>query len=275
MIENKVDQEAFNLLSDYRDNQAIKRMETAGGIVQKYNVDWIGRDGLNPDTHEAYLTEFVNHFYKNIVKMIDRAMKKENINNDTPLVYEILFHLHECNRSASDFAGRELELRKLKNYLHGDSSHPFFVFGKGGSGKTGLLSKVFQLARTEWIRYGVKPVLVIRFCGTTPDSNSLLLLLQSICQQLCYNFNISLDTVPTDLAPIVIFWQDILSQATEQQPVVVILDSVDEIATDPDKLTLSWIPHQLPKHCKVIYQGLNDNSICEMLFVDNSFMYKR
>ena len=42
-------------------------------------MDWIGRDGLDPDTHEAYLTDFVNHFYKNIVKMIDRGMKKEII----------------------------------------------------------------------------------------------------------------------------------------------------------------------------------------------------
>ena len=154
MIENKVDQEAFNLLNNYRDNKAAKKMEKNGGVLQKYNVEWVGRDGLNPDTHEAYLTEFVNHFYKNVVKMIDRAMKRENINNDTPLVYEILYHLHECNRSAEDFVGRELELRKIKNCLLGDSNHPFFVFGKGGSGKTGLLSKVFQCSRSEWIQKG-------------------------------------------------------------------------------------------------------------------------
>ena len=78
MNDNKVDQEAFKYLTNFRDNLAIKKMEKLGGVYKKYDVDWIGRDGLNPDTHEPYLTDFVNHFYKNIVKLIDRGMKKEN-----------------------------------------------------------------------------------------------------------------------------------------------------------------------------------------------------
>ena len=46
---------------------------------RKYNVDWIGREGLSPNSHEAYLTDLVNHFYKNVVKLIQRGVKKENI----------------------------------------------------------------------------------------------------------------------------------------------------------------------------------------------------
>ena len=154
MVENKVDQEAFNLLTNFRDNLAIKKMEQKSGIVKKYDIDWIGRDGLNPDTHEAYLTDFVNHFYKNVVKMIERAMKKENVNADSPIVYELLHHLHECKVSSDTFFGRELELRKMKNYLQGEIKEPFFVFGKGGSGKTALLSKTCSLIRSEWCKSG-------------------------------------------------------------------------------------------------------------------------
>jgi hypothetical protein len=39
-------------------------------------VEWVGRDGLSPDTHEKYLNEFVNHFYKNVLKLIDRGVRK-------------------------------------------------------------------------------------------------------------------------------------------------------------------------------------------------------
>ena len=91
----------------------------------------------------------------------------------------------------------------------------------------------------------------MRFCGSTPDSNSVSLLLSSISQQICYNFNLSLDSVPSDLAATVIYFQDILKQATEKQPIYIVLDSVDEIAVDPDRQTLSWIPISIPPFCKV------------------------
>ena len=162
MNDNKVDQEAFKYLTNFRDNLAIKKMEKHGGVYKKYDVDWIGRDGLNPDTHEPYLTDFVNHFYKNIVKLIDRGMKKENLNRDDPLVYEILYHLHQCRKSAENFFGRDLELRKLRSYVTGDSREPFYIFGKGGSGKTALLSKVCHLVREEWYPSGRYPKQVTR-----------------------------------------------------------------------------------------------------------------
>ena len=91
---------------------------------------------------------------QNVIKMIDRAMKKENVNVSSPLVYEILYHLHECKKSAANFFDREVELRKIRNYIEGEEKSPFFIFGKGGAGKTGLLSKVCGLLNTEWRRQG-------------------------------------------------------------------------------------------------------------------------
>ena len=260
MIERKVDQEAVDLLANYRDNLARKKMVDSGGIYKKYNVDWIGRDGLNPDTHQAYLTDFVNHFNKNVTKLIDRAMKKENSGGSTKLAYEILYHLHECKRSGEIFFGRDLEIRRMKIYMQGESNNPYVIFGKGGSGKTALLSKVCHLIRDTWFS-NVKPILIIRFCGSTPDSNSVILLLNSICQQLSYNFNLNLESVPIELAPLIIFMQDILKRATKEQPIYIILDAIDEITTDPDSASLSWIPSTLPAHCKMIVSCTKDDTI--------------
>ena len=81
----------------------------------------------------------------------------------------------------------------------------------------------------------------------------------------------SADSVPSDLAPAVIFLQvkkkptpatfillftyfhgkDLMKKATNSQPMVFVLDSVDEIADDPDRNSLSWIPSSLPNNCKV------------------------
>lgn len=65
----------------------------------RYTVEWIGREGLDPETHEEYLNHFITHFYKNITKLVDRAMRKEDSSPQGQIVTEILQHLHACNSS--------------------------------------------------------------------------------------------------------------------------------------------------------------------------------
>ena len=44
----------------------------------RYTVEWMGREGIGADTHEEYLSSFLAHFYKNITKLVDRSMRKED-----------------------------------------------------------------------------------------------------------------------------------------------------------------------------------------------------
>ena len=73
-----------------RDVLAKDKMLNNKGIYQRYEIEWIGREGLAPETHDAYLKEFINHFYKNTLKLIDRAMRKEDnspqVNTELSLV---------------------------------------------------------------------------------------------------------------------------------------------------------------------------------------------
>jgi len=62
-------------------------------------VEWIGREGLDPGTHGEYLQHFITHFYKNIVKLVDRAMRKEDSSAQGQIITELLQHLHACNNS--------------------------------------------------------------------------------------------------------------------------------------------------------------------------------
>lgn len=59
----------------------------------------MGREGISSDTHEEYLSGFLAHFYKNITKLVDRAMRKEDSSAQGVIVTEILQHLHACNGS--------------------------------------------------------------------------------------------------------------------------------------------------------------------------------
>lgn len=68
-------------------------------IFIRYTVEWIGREGLDNETHQEYLQNFIMHFYKNITKLVDRAMRKEDSSPQGQIVTEILQHLHACHNS--------------------------------------------------------------------------------------------------------------------------------------------------------------------------------
>lgn len=65
----------------------------------------------------------------------------------------------------------------------GDSDKPLVLYGEGGCGKTSLLAKSAGLTSSTWLT-GKKPISIIRFLGTTPDSSALTPTLISICQQV-------------------------------------------------------------------------------------------
>lgn len=54
---------------------------------------------MDPETHGEYLQHFITHFYRNMVKLIDRAMRKEDNSAQGQIITEILQHLHACNNS--------------------------------------------------------------------------------------------------------------------------------------------------------------------------------
>ena len=76
-----MDDEAQTLLSDYRDNRARQKMLDNRATYKRYELEWIGRDGLAPETHEDYLKEFINHFYKNTLKLIGEDEKHKSPNH--------------------------------------------------------------------------------------------------------------------------------------------------------------------------------------------------
>ena len=118
--DRKVDQEAIKLLAHYRDVLLPKKMKDHGAIYKKYNVEWIGREGLASETHEEFLNDFINHFYKNVLKLVDRAMRKEDTSAQGKIVTEILQHLHACGDSVKVFYGRVVRISfsyKIRLYV--------------------------------------------------------------------------------------------------------------------------------------------------------------
>lgn len=58
------------------------------------------------------------------------------------------------------------------------------------------------------------------------------------------------EEIPDDLVPLTAYFKHLLTLATEQQPILLFLDSVDQL-TGVQGNKLSWLPTRLPLNCKV------------------------
>ena len=265
IADRKVDEEAVGLLAHYRDTLLPKKMQDNNAIYKKYHVEWIGREGLASETHEEYLNDFINHFYKNVLKLVDRAMRKEDTSAQGKIITEILMHLHACIKSVKVFYGRVNELAKLKEYITGDSHKPFVLYGAGGSGKTAMVSMAASKSLHEWFK-PAKPLLLVRYCGTTPNSSALGPLLTSLCQQISYTCMLPFEDIPNDLVPLTAHMKELLNCASAEKPFIICLDSVDELVGSQDSNKMSWLPTKLPRHCKIIVSCTkedNNPALCE------------
>lgn len=69
--------------------------------------------------------------------------------------------------------------------------------------------------------------------------------------QISYNHVISFETIPDDIVPLTAHFKQLLTLATKEQPLLLFLDSVDQLTGTQDANKVSWLPTRLPPYCKV------------------------
>jgi hypothetical protein len=78
------------------------------------------------------------------------------------------------------------------------------------------------------------------------DSRHLIVLFQ-----ISYNYMLPFEDIPDDLVPLTAYFKHLLTIATREQPMIVFLDSVDQLTGTQDTSKVSWLPTRLPPNCKV------------------------
>jgi hypothetical protein len=133
-----------------------------------------------------------------------------------------------------------------------------------------------------------KIVTVVRFLGTTPKSSNVRDLLSSVCRQLHAIYNVDLlqkrrlfvggkkkeeDKTKNDkrnrLVPGLTRWQEpdkmsdlvadfnrLLRCARRDRPLLLVLDSIDQLSPVYDAYRVTWLPIKLPLHVKLIVSTL-------------------
>jgi len=233
----KIDKEAQEKLHTLK--QKLK--EKLPHNFKEYPVVWNGKE-IEKDYISELCTDVENALSEIILKEI--AMFKEI----TPLEEEINAHKNFAKERRKNFVGRKEILKKIKNYILNENYYPLAVYGESGSGKSALMAQVAK----EFKELKLNTNILVRFIGITPNCSNSRDLLESITHQLYQIFGKDISKVPTNYKDLLYEFRKSLSNANEQNPLIIILDALDQISSFDEGRNLAWLPVHLPKHVRII-----------------------
>jgi len=148
---------------------------------------------------------------------------------------------------ARHFTGRQSVLDMIGDHIRGGESRPLVVHGASGCGKSAIMARAAKLA-TEAMP---DAVFIQRFIGVTPDASSGITLLSSLCQQLSRAYGVTEET-PMGFQPLVEAFLERLARATAERPLVLFLDALDQLRSDDEARSFTWLHQNLPPNVSLI-----------------------
>ncbi|XP_070570769.1 NACHT domain- and WD repeat-containing protein 1-like isoform X2 [Ptychodera flava] len=261
--ESLLDEEAQALLAKLKREKLISRMSK--GIVRKWSVPWTsnGMDPSNP-RHKEYLEALCDEFIQSIKQLIEKGSNKQtNKVPDDALYKEVVHHAKFCETKCRSFRGRQSMLESVEEYVKNFSKNkPLCIHGASGSGKTSVMAMVAQSSR-KWLRS--TGICVLRFLGTSPQSTAIHQTLQSICKQICEAYGHPPPNEETlgDYTATTQYFKKLLDTIpSENAPLVLVLDSIDQLSSTHDSHALNWLPKTLPSHVRIVVSMLPDVHGC-------------
>jgi hypothetical protein len=262
-----LDAEAQSLLASLRDQQVPGALPKERLLT--YSLNWTER-GVDPadPAHRAYLDDFLERFYSLVTEMVEKAAREEERlladYSRQPIVEEVLAHLTFCKHRCEGFRGREETLQAMAAYLetskNGEAKGPFVLHGESGCGKTSMIAKAVELILPDPTKKKPSPlgrqvVVAARFLGTTAASSNLGQLLRSLCTQLwhAYGQEPAALSLPEDHTELVDFFQQgCLTLASGDRPLVLFLDSLDQLSPAFNSQAHTWLPRLLPPYVSLV-----------------------
>jgi hypothetical protein len=227
----------------------------AGLPGARYRAGWDReRDAPTTDHLEALAADVLTALRDAIEEEMSRpseppgAVPREpRIEPDERLDAEGLAHREFADERIRFFVGRDDLLGRIRDYLTAAEPFPLVVEGEGGTGKSALLAEALRRAQDS-----TKAQLVYRFVGATPGSSDGRALLQGICRELARRYGADESEVPTDYQELSADFRRRLELATAERPLVLFVDSLDQLAASHGARRLAWLPERLPEHVRLV-----------------------
>ncbi len=225
-----------------------------GNNCISYSAKWKnGMAGIEDSkAFEMQLYNFLETVIKEQIKFIISPDEIER---------EVKLHSEFKEKLIEHFFGRQEILKTIESYLNDNSQQNILsIIGESGTGKSSVIAKAIQ----EYESKNQNAIMVYRFIGTTSRASNLVSLLQSICAQVAKEFGETLESLAGDgrekslfeISGMMEIFRKCLALSSEQKPIVVFLDALDQLNEKDNTRSLYWLPKVLPLNSKLIVSSL-------------------
>ena len=237
--------------------------------IKSYETTWT--KAMETTLQVTYLDQFCKGFVEQIEALIDRNLEVDRYRFLSPekrkLFEEVLHHSQLAENKSKLFCGQEETIDKIKDYITNPDivkRSACVITGPSGCGKTAILAKVATLIG-DWMKDS-NPVIIIRFFGTSPDSSDIMSSMKTLIRQICFVFDKPEPSM--DINQMVelhrILWNLLktVSQDHPETPLILLLDSTDQLSQRHRAHRLAWLPRELPKNIYFILSMISDRFEC-------------
>ena len=239
-----------------------------GGNVREFSVRWAEADqtmraatiprGFPIETHHEYLREFADHY---CAVMMDSILSTAiaNKREEDALFDEVAQHASRCLTLSRVFHGMQgltdAVLGTLTRTLSSSQGHLVIVHGPSGIGKSSFMARA-----SAALQLPSQVVVLRRFLGTSLASSNIRLLLESLVEQLVSAWDERVPPIPEAFEDLCDLFASTLGRAHALgRPVIVFLDSLDQLHHDNAAWRLDWLPERLPDSVVLIVSTLTES----------------
>ncbi|XP_063409220.1 NACHT and WD repeat domain-containing protein 2-like isoform X1 [Mytilus trossulus] len=268
-----IDEEAQKILEKLRDEKVTNKIKDKKTSWSKSIVKWAPHTGIGKDLHESYLKEFGDKFYNSMISLIDKAVTNKQMLLQDGLYTEVLQHATMAKERCAIFHGRETILDKIADYLQRKDKSPLTVYGPSGSGKTSIIAEAAR--KVQFVKHK-DAITIFRFLGTSPDSSNVYRLLHSLCQQIMLVTTGKEPNLPQDIDDLTRLFHKLIREYKSNKPLVILLDSLDQLSKEHAAHKLHWLPKKLPEDVKIVTSTYIESTdiivLLKSLFSPDSFI---
>ena len=222
--------------------------EKLGEHVFGYDAQW-----TDTGISTGHIDRLCSDMLESLMSVIDAEIDRLGEGQTTTRTEEDAAHEAFREERGSSFTGREEYLSAIGNYVSSPASHPLVVWGYGGSGKSALLAKAIEGARAARRATADPPgaILLHRFIGATPKSADVRSLLQDLFDAIGAAYQLE-GEMPSDFNELVRAFRERLEAAGSKRPLLLFIDSLDQLSTTYGTQGFTWLPTDLPEGVWII-----------------------
>ncbi|MBD3352549.1 MAG: DUF4062 domain-containing protein, partial [Candidatus Lokiarchaeota archaeon] len=209
----------------------------------RYSVNFDEQEGLQ------FTEEYINNFVTEITERLWKLIENEILENqkDEQLNSEDINHKIFAKDRSRNFIGREKYLKIIDNYLDNKAKCPLVLYGKGGTGKSTLIAKAMQESVLKYKQSNI----VLRHLGITPESSNINSLIEGLYEKISNMYDIKTESF-INSKELYSEFQRILKLIPDKKPLILFIDSLDQLSELSRSENMSWLPFKLPGNLHIV-----------------------